>query len=144
MDPVTRPRRELSRRRRTYRRRHPRVQPLGQPRVKLGAAVVNQTALPGLETGPPPWPAEHAHLAARLDSLGLPRLQMEADVLHVHLGGLCAGGGKDLLAWVDGNRVDANPARIELTQHEEIVLAYGRPNQTPAHLPSSYPFPSGL
>lgn len=56
----------------------------GRPAPKLGPRVANQTALPGLQTGPPPWPAEHAKLAARLDALGLPRLQMEGDVLHIH------------------------------------------------------------
>jgi hypothetical protein len=44
--------------------------------------VVNVAALPGLEAGPPPWPAELEHLRARFDALGLPARQGTA--LHVH------------------------------------------------------------
>jgi hypothetical protein len=44
--------------------------------------IVNVAALPGLEVGPPPWPAEIDHLRARLEALGLPARQGKA--LHVH------------------------------------------------------------
>jgi hypothetical protein len=54
------------------------------PRVALRPAIPNEAALPGLERGAPPWPAEHRQLGARLDALGLPRLQMEADAYHIH------------------------------------------------------------
>src|SRR5262249_20314076 len=56
----------------------------GASSTKLGPVVANMQALPGVETGPPPWPAEPAPLAARLDALGLPRLQMEGNVVHIH------------------------------------------------------------
>jgi hypothetical protein len=46
--------------------------------------VVNVAALPGLEAGPPPWPAELEHLRARLQALGLPALAREGTTLHVH------------------------------------------------------------
>ena len=56
----------------------------GAPRVTLGPAIPNKAALPGLETGAPPWPAEHRQLGPRLDALGLPKSQMEADAYHIH------------------------------------------------------------
>jgi hypothetical protein len=56
----------------------------GRSQVTLGAAIPNEAALPGLETGPPPWPAEHRQLGARLAALDLPQLQMEADAYHIH------------------------------------------------------------
>jgi hypothetical protein len=56
----------------------------GPTSVTLGPTVANMAALPGLQTGQPPWPAEQARLAARLDALGLPRLQMEGNVVHIH------------------------------------------------------------
>jgi len=178
--------------------------------VKLGPALANESSLAGMQTGPPPWPAEHAKLADRLDQLGLPRLQSEGDVLHIHqhldlyaggrhlpvpaligineqqryldplhthdasgiihiesptktaytlgqffavwgvrltdrcIGGLCNNGGNQLRAYVNGKRVTANPARIELAAHQEIVLTYGSPSQEPRKIPSSYPFPAGL
>ena len=46
--------------------------------------VVNVAALPGLEAGPPPWPAEIEHLRARLQAIGLPALSREGRTLHVH------------------------------------------------------------
>ncbi len=182
----------------------------GRASVRLGPAIPNQADLPGLQTGTPAWPAEHRQLGARLDALGLPRLQIEADAYHIHqhldlyvngqhltvpaliginvkvrfldplhthdasgiihiespvttdytlgqffavwglrlnrscIGGLCAGGGKELRAWVDGKRVNADPSRIILDAHQEIVLAYGTPQQMPQKVPSSYPFPAGL
>jgi hypothetical protein len=44
--------------------------------------VVNVQALPGLEAGPPPWPAELGQLRARLDALGLPA--RAGTSLHTH------------------------------------------------------------
>src|SRR6266542_2899396 len=34
--------------------------------VKLGPALAYESSLAGLQTGPPPWPAEHPKLAVRL------------------------------------------------------------------------------
>ena len=56
------------------------------------------------------------------------------------IGGLCAGGAKRLQAWVNGKPVAADPTRIILDQHQEIVLAYGTPAQVPKPLPTSYDF----
>jgi len=45
---------------------------------------VNVVALPGLEEGPPPWPAELGHLRERLRALGLPALSRSGTKLHIH------------------------------------------------------------
>jgi hypothetical protein len=47
--------------------------------------VVNVRALPGLQVGPPPWPAEIEHLRARLDALGLPTRAGTSLHTHQHL-----------------------------------------------------------
>jgi hypothetical protein len=59
------------------------------------------------------------------------------------LGGLCTGGAKKLRAWVNGKPVTADPTRIVLASHQEIVLAFGTEAQMPKNVPSSYPFPAG-
>lgn len=163
--------------------------------------VVNVAALPGLESGPPPWPAERGHLRARLQALGLPALSRSGTTLHIHqhldvfvdgkravvpagigigkhfisplhthdasglvhvespavrsfslaelfgvwgvrLTKTCladeCGAGK-LHIFVNGKRV-ADPNRVVLDQHQEIVVAFGPP---PTPVPSSYGFPSG-
>jgi hypothetical protein len=56
------------------------------------------------------------------------------------IGGLCARGGKRLRAWVNGKPVAADPTRIILAEHQEIVLAYGTAAQVPDPLPRSYDF----
>ena len=40
--------------------------------------------LDGLETGATPWPAEWPHLAQRLRAIGLPALDAEGQVIHIH------------------------------------------------------------
>jgi hypothetical protein len=60
------------------------------------------------------------------------------------LGGDCAGKGKELHAWVNGVEVKADPTRIVLAAHQEIVIAYGTPKQMPDPVPASYAFPAGL
>lgn len=48
------------------------------------------------------------------------------------LGGYCANGnGKRVLVFVDGRRVSGDPRRVVLIDHEEIVVAYGSPEQLP-------------
>lgn len=56
------------------------------------------------------------------------------------IGGLCARGAKRLRAWVNGKPVAADPTRIILAEHQEIVLAYGTAAQAPDPLPKSYDF----
>lgn len=59
------------------------------------------------------------------------------------LGSLCAGGGRTLKTWVNGRPVAADPTRIVLASHQEIVLAFGTAAQMPKSVPSSYQFPAG-
>ena len=47
--------------------------------------VVNVQALPGLEVGQPPWPAELGHLRARLEAVGLPTRAETTLHTHQHL-----------------------------------------------------------
>jgi hypothetical protein len=56
------------------------------------------------------------------------------------IGSLCETGAKQLRAWVNGDEVKADPTRIVLAQHQEIVLAYGTQAQMPAPVPASYDF----
>jgi hypothetical protein len=56
------------------------------------------------------------------------------------LGGLCAAGDKELSAWVNGEPVGADPTRIVLDEHQEIVLAFGTKAQQPKPVPKSYDF----
>jgi hypothetical protein len=60
------------------------------------------------------------------------------------LGALKTGGGRQLRAWVNGKPVAADPTRIVLAAHQEIVLAYGTAAQMPKKVPSSYRFEAGL
>jgi hypothetical protein len=63
-------------------------------------------SLPGLLTGPEPWPANTRQLRARLDKLGLPALSAEGTALHVH---------QHLDVFVDGQRTLV-PAYIGIQQ----------------------------
>ena len=54
----------------------------------------------------------------------------------------CLGRHRGELAWwVNGRRMHGNPALLPLRQHQEIVIAAGRP---PTTVPASYDFPAGL
>lgn len=56
------------------------------------------------------------------------------------IGGLCEQGAKQLRVWVDGTEVKADPTRIVLAEHQEIVIAYGTRAQLPDPLPASFDF----
>jgi hypothetical protein len=165
---------------------------------------------PGLQTGPAPWGANTADLAARLRAIGLPPLNpVEGTAVHIHqhldlyvdgrkvpvpaligidpavgfaplhvhdtsgvihvesptvrsytlgqffavwgvrftrscLGGYCSGGGRQLRVYVDGTLDRADPTRLVLAPHQEIVVAYGSAAQLPSPVPSSFRFPPGL
>ncbi|MEA2194452.1 MAG: hypothetical protein QOG42_886, partial [Solirubrobacteraceae bacterium] len=60
------------------------------------------------------------------------------------IGSLCEQGAKQLRTWVDGKPVSADPTRIVLAEHQEIVLAYGTPAQEPKPVPATYAWPEGL
>jgi hypothetical protein len=57
---------------------------------------VDFAALPGLQTGPPPWDTGAAGLDDRLRPLGLPQLGTEGQVVHIH---------QHLDLWVNGTKV---------------------------------------
>jgi hypothetical protein len=60
----------------------------------------------------------------------------------VKLNANCLGRYRGELAWwVNGRRMHGNPALMPLRQHQEIVIAAGRP---PTTVPTSYDFPAGL
>jgi hypothetical protein len=59
------------------------------------------------------------------------------------LGSLTVGGGRQLRTWVNGRPLSADPTRIVLAAHQEIVIAYGTAAQMPAKPPASYDFPQG-
>jgi hypothetical protein len=66
-------------------------------------AASTQGPLPGLQTGPAPWSANTADLAARLKAIGLPPLSpFEGTAVHIH---------QHLDLYVDGRRVPV-PALI--------------------------------
>jgi hypothetical protein len=50
----------------------------------LAAGAAGAARLPGLQTGPYPWPAERFLLGPRLTALGLPLLTEEGQVIHTH------------------------------------------------------------
>jgi hypothetical protein len=60
------------------------------------------------------------------------------------IGSLCAKGSKTLRAWVNGKPVNADPTRIVLVPHQEIVIAFGTPAEVPSPVPSTYAFPEGV
>jgi hypothetical protein len=60
------------------------------------------------------------------------------------IGSLREGAGKTLRAWVDGQEVKADPTRIILAAHQQIVLAYGTAAQVPKPVPATYAWPEGI
>lgn len=50
------------------------------------------------------------------------------------IGGLCS---KPLAVWVNGHRFTADPTRLILVNHQEIVIAYGKP---PSKIPKTHDF----
>jgi len=59
------------------------------------------------------------------------------------IGSYCTQGNDALKVFVDGLPVTRNPRQVKLTSHEEIVVAYGTPQQLRSPIPSSYTFPAG-
>lgn len=70
------------------------------------------------------------------------------DVWGVRFGGGCLGGycsarSRKLRVYADGRRV-ADPQRLPLAAHEEIVVAFGTRAELPHPMPARYAFPAGL
>jgi hypothetical protein len=59
------------------------------------------------------------------------------------LGGTCAGDGRALSVFVNGQPISIDPRSIVLEAHKEIVVAIGTAAQLPSPIPSSYQFPAG-
>jgi len=55
-----------------------------------------------------------------------------------HLGGLEAGDGRRLWAFVDGRPLEGDPADLRLVDHQEIVLAFG--SEPPSPVTSTFDF----
>jgi hypothetical protein len=60
------------------------------------------------------------------------------------IGSLCQKGAKQLSVFVNGKPLKADPTRIILAEHQEIVIAYGTEAQLPDPVPASYDWPEGL
>lgn len=48
------------------------------------------------------------------------------------------GSMDDLRTWVNGEPLDADPTRLVLDEHQEIVIAVGTAAQMPKDVPSTY------
>jgi hypothetical protein len=59
------------------------------------------------------------------------------------IGGLAAGGGRTLRAYVNGRQTKGDPAALVLHAHDEIALVYG-PSGAKPKVPSRYNWPAGL
>lgn len=61
---------------------------------------INPNNLSGIQTGDAPWPVEIDHLEGRLSAIGLPALQREGTVLHIH---------QHLDIFIDGKNISVPP-----------------------------------
>jgi hypothetical protein len=78
-----------------------------------GAPSVDPTTLPGILTGPAPWPANTKDLEARLSAIGLPALSAEGTELHVH---------QHLDLYVNGTK-QVVPAEIGIITSPQVVFS---------------------
>jgi hypothetical protein len=76
-------------------------------------------------------------------TLGQFLTEWDVSVSADHLGGLRAGGGKQLVVYVNGKQQSGDPAALVLHAHDEIALVYGAPGQA-GQIPSSYKWTNGL
>jgi hypothetical protein len=58
------------------------------------------------------------------------------------IGRYCNQGDKILEVFVNGNLFNGDPRRIELQQHQEIVVTYGTSKDLTNPIPSTYVFPA--
>lgn len=75
----------------------------------------------------------------RLDAYTLGQFFDEWDVrlTSTCIGGYCAGGGKELRAYVNGRVVSGDPGKIVLTNHQEIAVVFGGPSDF-GSVPATY------
>jgi hypothetical protein len=76
-------------------------------------------------------------------SLGQLFTEWQVTLSANQIGGLKAGNGEMLQAYVNGKPYQGDPASIILHTHDEIAIVYGTPAEQ-ANPPSSYAFPAGL
>jgi hypothetical protein len=75
-------------------------------------------------------------------TLGQLFTQWDVRLSATQVGGLKAGGGNTLTAYVDGTKVSGDPARLQLAAHQQIALVYGPADQS-VQVPTSYQFAPG-
>jgi len=78
-----------------------------------GAPSVDPTTLPGILTGPAPWPDNTKDLEARLSAIGLPALSAEGTALHIH---------QHLDLYVNGTK-EVVPAQIGIVTSPQVVFS---------------------
>lgn len=59
------------------------------------------------------------------------------------IGGYCSQGDKSLKVFINGSAFQGDPRIIELKEREEIVIAFGSPQELPNPIPSSFNFSTG-
>lgn len=59
------------------------------------------------------------------------------------IGGYCASEDKALKVYMNGALYQGDPRQLPLAAHQEIVIVYGSPSETPNPVPSSFVFPTG-
>jgi hypothetical protein len=87
--------------------------PKTRPEYVSGAPSVDPATLPGILTGPAPWPANTDGLEERLSAVGLPALSAEGTALHIH---------QHVDLYVDGQRVTV-PANIGIISSPQVVFS---------------------
>lgn len=76
-------------------------------------------------------------------TLGQVFREWDVALTATQIGGLRTDATHTLTAYVNGTKVEGNPATIRLAAHQEIALVYGAPN-TPTSIPSTYSFGADL
>ena len=79
--------------------------------IPAATPAADPSSLPGLQTGPLPWPREINNLAARLSAIGLASSPMEGSVMHIH---------QHLTVEVDGQNV-AVPANAGINEAARMI-----------------------
>ncbi len=76
------------------------------------------------------WPTPPTQIAFRLPTDSIRRVK-------------AAGLTRGRMAWLNGRKVDGNPAMIRLAAHQELAIVYG-PRNAKVKVPDKYTFDKGL
>lgn len=60
------------------------------------------------------------------------------------LGSYCSEGDRTLKVYINGDLYKDDPRQIKLKERQQIVVIYGRADESPKPIPSSYNFPPNL